>query len=545
MAQYPKPIAATTVIPFDNPVTLIPPKTITGPITFSKSTTNAQAGYCTIIRVTANGTNIPDLSAFATIGTGAWDNTAGVVNQLWFVYDGTQYCVAITHPVGGTTLPQLSTPSAFTATPSGSSANLSWSDVANEIAYKVYWSGVNDFSSAGLATTTAANATTYTKTGLSNGPWYFWVVAVGDGTTYSDSNPASASATVSSGATQLSTPTLTATVISSSEIDLSWTNVANESSYKLEWSPNGTSGWTQIGGTIAANTTTYNHTGLTASTHYYYRVTAVGDGTTFTDSNYGTDDDTTSAAGYDADATTVINAIEATDAGALSTGQKNAINARILALKAQSKWTNMVAYYGYVGGTAASHAINWKSPGTFDITWHGTQTHSATGVLFDGSTGYGDTGINDNTVMNLDTFSIGGYSRTSTNNGFMMGILQTNGVYLADRNSMIVRMHDVADLTAAMTPTRTLMATRQVSAPKLAEYRDVSQLTVDAGAALGKINGNIYVGAINNLNTPGPGGFSDKSYGSMFISNDGFTSSEEATFGADETTFQTALSRNV
>jgi hypothetical protein len=545
MAQYPKPISATTVIPFDNPVTLIPPKTITGATTFTKSVTNAQAGYCTIIRVTADGTNTPDLSAFAKIGTGAWDNTAGVVNQLWFVYDGTQYCVAITHPVGGTTLPQLSTPSAFTATPSGSSVNLSWSDVANEIAYKVYWSGVNDFSSAGLATTTAANATTYTKTGLSNGPWYFWVVAVGDGTTYSDSNPASASATVSSGATQLSTPTLTATVISSTEIDLSWTNVANESSYKLEWSPNGTSGWTQIGGTIAANTTTYNHTGLTASTHYYYRVTAVGNGTTFTDSNYGTDDDTTSAAGYDTDATAVITAIEATDAGALSTGQKNAINARILALKAQSKWANMVAYYGYVGGTAASHAINWKNPGTYNITWNGGITHSSTGVLFDGSTGYGDTGINDNTVMNLDTFSIGGYSRTNTNNGFMMGILQTNGVYLADRNSMIVRMHDVADLTAAMTPTRTLMATRQVSAPKLAEYRDVSQLTVDAGAALGKINGNIYVGAINNLNTPGPGGFSDKSYGSMFISNDGFTSSEEATFGADETTFQTALSRNV
>lgn len=251
-----------------------------------------------------------------------------------------------------------------------------------------------------------------------------------------------------------------------------------------------------------------------------------------------------SGGGYDTDAVAVITAIEATGP-TLTTGQKNAINGRIVALKAQSKWTNMKAYYGFVGGTAAAHAINWKSPGTFNITWNGTITHSATGVLFDGSTGYGDTGLNDNTVLGLDDVSIGGYSRTSTNTGFMMGILQTNGLYLADRNSMITRLHDVTDLTAAMTPTRTIMATRQTAAPKMGEYRDGTQLTVDATAAAGKINGNIYVGAINNLNTPGPGGFSDKSYGSMFIYNGGFTSGEAATFATDETTFQTALSRNV
>jgi hypothetical protein len=102
--NYPKNSTATTVIPFDNPVTAIPQKTITGATTFTKSTTGAQAGYCAMIRVVANGSNVPDLSAFKSIGTGTWDNTNGVVNQLWFVYDGTEYCVAITHPgtiVGG------------------------------------------------------------------------------------------------------------------------------------------------------------------------------------------------------------------------------------------------------------------------------------------------------------------------------------------------------------------------------------------------------------------------------------------------------------
>ncbi len=95
------------------------------------------------------------------------------------------------------------------------------------------------------------------------------------------------------GATPLSTPTLTATVASSTQINLSWTNVANESSYQLQRSTDNVN-WTTIGGTIAANTTTYNDTGLTASTLYYYRVKAVGDGVTYSDSAYGTDSDTTS-----------------------------------------------------------------------------------------------------------------------------------------------------------------------------------------------------------------------------------------------------------
>jgi hypothetical protein len=97
--------------------------------------------------------------------------------------------------------------------------------------------------------------------------------------------------------TTLNTPTLTATVISATQINLSWTNVPHESSYKLEWSANGTTGWTQIGGTIAANTTSFSHTGLTASTAYYYRVSAIGDGVTYATSAFGTANGTTSAAG--------------------------------------------------------------------------------------------------------------------------------------------------------------------------------------------------------------------------------------------------------
>lgn len=86
-------------------------------------------------------------------------------------------------------------------------------------------------------------------------------------------------------ASQLTAPTLTATAASSSVINLSWNDVANESSYKIQESTDGGSTWADLS-TPAANATSYSRTGLTASTTYSYRIKAVGNGTTYTDSNY-------------------------------------------------------------------------------------------------------------------------------------------------------------------------------------------------------------------------------------------------------------------
>ncbi len=67
---------------------------------------------------------------------------------------------------------------------------------------------------------------------------------------------------------------LTATAVSDTQINLSWTdNSANETSFKLERSPNGTTGWLQIA-TPAANATTANNVGLTPGTPYFYRIRA-------------------------------------------------------------------------------------------------------------------------------------------------------------------------------------------------------------------------------------------------------------------------------
>lgn len=99
---------------------------------------------------------------------------------------------------------------------------------------------------------------------------------------------------------------------------------------------------------------------------------------------------------YDADALTAFAAVEATGV-TLTTPQKTAANTFIVGLKENSLWTGIDLLYMCIGGTSASHAVNWKTPGTYNITWYNSPTHNANGVQF-GGTAHGRTGYNPNTA---------------------------------------------------------------------------------------------------------------------------------------------------
>jgi len=67
---------------------------------------------------------------------------------------------------------------------------------------------------------------------------------------------------------------LIATAVSSSQINLSWTdNATNESYFRVERSTDGVNNWYMFTAT-SANVTTCSVTGLSAGTKYYYRVKA-------------------------------------------------------------------------------------------------------------------------------------------------------------------------------------------------------------------------------------------------------------------------------
>lgn len=88
--------------------------------------------------------------------------------------------------------------------------------------------------------------------------------------------------------TQLTAPSnLAAVADGETEIDLTWDDVANESSYLIEYSPNGSSGWTTLS-SPAAGATSASQSGLTAGQTVYYRIKAIGDGVNYSDSPYST-----------------------------------------------------------------------------------------------------------------------------------------------------------------------------------------------------------------------------------------------------------------
>jgi hypothetical protein len=68
---------------------------------------------------------------------------------------------------------------------------------------------------------------------------------------------------------------LSAASTGTTSIHLGWDDVPHDTGYLIERSPNGSNSWVQIG-TTAASVVTYDDTGLTQNTTYYYQVRATG-----------------------------------------------------------------------------------------------------------------------------------------------------------------------------------------------------------------------------------------------------------------------------
>ena len=110
---------------------------------------------------------------------------------------------------------------------------------------------------------------------------------------------------------------------------------------------------------------------------------------------------------YDADASAFFTAASITD-----TTQKSAVNQLVVDLKGYGIWTKCSAIYPIVGGTAGSHAVNLKTPGTYNLTFATGMTHSSTGMVSNGSSGYANTYLNGNTVLSATSNHMSFYSGT-------------------------------------------------------------------------------------------------------------------------------------
>jgi M6 family metalloprotease-like protein len=164
-------------------------------------------------------------------------------------------------------------PSGLAASPvSQTRVDLTWSDnSSNESGFKIERSPDGSTGWSEIASVSAGVAA-YANSGLSCGTTYYYRVRAynaGGHSAYSD--PAHAATLVCLPQTP---GDLTATAVSQTRIDLAWTdNSSNEDGFKIERSPDGSTGWSQVA-SVSAGVITYSDTGLTCGTTYYYRVAA-------------------------------------------------------------------------------------------------------------------------------------------------------------------------------------------------------------------------------------------------------------------------------
>lgn len=253
------------------------------------------------------------------------------------------------------------------------------------------------------------------------------------------------------------------------------------------------------------------------------------------------------AVGYDADAQTFFTA-----AGITDTAQKDAINNLVLSLKSYGIWTKITAIYPMVGGSSSSHAVNLKSPGTYDLTFYGGWTHASTGALPNGTTGYADTGLNCNSVLSTTQGGLAIYSRTTaapSSGGYDWGADSSSAMtatptYLISRYSSNQYAYGYGNNSYAVLGSSTDGRGSWVGLKKSGTvyYYKNGTLQDSAVESTTQPNTNLYLGAANANGTAGY--YSNKEYAMAVIFND-LETSDISNYESTNTTFQTALSRNV
>lgn len=251
--------------------------------------------------------------------------------------------------------------------------------------------------------------------------------------------------------------------------------------------------------------------------------------------------------GTDADAQAFITAAGITDAT-----QQTAINTLVTDLKGYGIWTKMKAIYPFVGGTSSTHKWNLKDPAdtdaAFRLVFSGGGTHSSTGYQPNGTNGYGDTKLNNNTIsQNSGHISI--YVRNNTTGLFTdIGAddLTNSCTSIWSRYNDLTynQMHNQSGnyLTYSNSNSQGYYISNRVASNNLSAWKNGTKNATATTLSRTPSNRLIFIGALNDNGTANF--YSNRNYAFASI-GDGLTDTEAANFYTAVQAYQTSLNRQV
>jgi len=247
-------------------------------------------------------------------------------------------------------------------------------------------------------------------------------------------------------------------------------------------------------------------------------------------------------AGTDADAQAFITAAGITDAT-----QQTAINTLVTDLKGYGIWTKMKAIYPMVGGTSSTHKWNLKDPrdldAAFRLVFYGGLTHNSSGITGNGTNGYFDTFLNDNTTLQLNSVCLSAYSSSNIARGSDVFFCTTNpaidSINLNPRNASDLytsRLHTTNLATQSNSNSTGFYAINRTSASNYFHYKNNISTQINE-TSTAKQN-SVILGLRADTT------YSQRNMSWMSIS-DGLTTTEATNLYTAVQAYQTTLSRNV
>lgn len=244
---------------------------------------------------------------------------------------------------------------------------------------------------------------------------------------------------------------------------------------------------------------------------------------------------------YDSDAVTFFTA-----AGITDTTQKSAWNTLVLAMKGYGVWTKMLAVYPMLGGTAGSHSVNAKNPGTYNIILAGGWTHSSTGAKPNGSTAYGRCIVKASDTGDKDSLCFGTYLGTQSIEATACPLgsydLTTLQYFTpTEASTLTANCNDLIGVSGANNESNKFFIVNRGAANLLEVDKHGSLFTSNATVSIASGTLEFYIGALNLNGVAGY--FSTFEDRFAFVASK-LTPTERTNFFTAVQTYQTTLSRN-